>query len=259
MKNTRMLWVGGVALVAVIMLGLMVAVLGQKSAAPAQAQTTPQAGPNGYSGITVQGTGVVILKPDVVNLNVGVQLKAPTVSEAQSQSATTSAKVTEALKNAGIKPEDIKTVNYSINPDYTYEPNQPPKLNGYQITNSLQVTIRDVSKTGAIIDAASAAGANQINGITYTVENNTEALKQARAAAVNDAKAKADQLAAAGGIKVGSVVNMVESAQGNEPVPMVANGVKAADSAAAGAAPTQIEAGQLKVVVNVQVTYGISN
>jgi uncharacterized protein YggE len=254
MKYSRMLWVGGIALVAVVLLGLMVAVLGQKSATPAQAQTTPISAPNGYSGITVQGTGIVILKPDVVQLNVGVQLKAPTVAEAQQQSANTSAKITDALKNAGIKPEDIKTVNYSINPDYTYEPNQPPKLNGYQITNSLQVIIRDTTRAGAIIDAASTAGANQINGINFMAENNTEALKQARAAAVADAKAKADQLATAGSVTVGSVVNIVEVAQNGNPIAVP---LAVSDSRAAGAAVTQIEGGQLKVVVNVQVTYAI--
>ncbi len=255
MKQRRILWVGGIALVAVVLLGFMVAVLGQKSAAPAQAQTTPVSGPSGYSGITVQGTGVIILKPDVVQLNVGVQLKAPTVSEAQAQSAATSAKITEALKSNGIKPEDIKTVNYSINPDYTYAPNQPAKLIGYQITNSLQVTIRDITKAGAIIDAASTAGANQINGINFMAENNTEALKQARAAAVADAKAKADQLGAAGSVTVGSVVNIVEVAQNSGPQPIV----YAADSrvAQATAPVTQVEGGQLKVVVNVQVTYAI--
>jgi uncharacterized protein YggE len=255
MKQSRMLWVGGAAIVAALVLGLMVAVLGQKSATPAQAQTTPAAGPSGYSGITVQGTGVVILTPDVVRLNVGVQLKAPTVADAQKQSADTSARITAALKAAGIKDTDIKTVNYSINPDYTYEPNQPPKLNGYQIVNTLQVTIRDVSKTGSTIDAASAAGANQIDGISFTVENNTEALKQARAAAVADAKAKADQLAAAGQVQVGSVINIVEVAQNADPVPMALS-ARAADSAA-GVANTQIESGQLRVVVNVQVTFGI--
>lgn len=256
MKRNRMLWVGVAAIVAALILGLMVAVLGQKSAAPAQAQTTPVAGPSGYSGITVQGTGVVILQPDVVRLNVGIQLKAPTVADAQKQSADTSKKITDALKAAGIKDDDIKTVNYSINPDYTYEPNQPPKLNGYQIVNTLEVTIRDITKTGATIDAASAAGANQIYGITFTVENNTEALKQARAAAVADAKAKADQLAAAGQIQVGSVINIVEVGQNADPVP-VASASRAVGSAAAVAPDTQIESCQLRVVVNVQVTFVI--
>jgi uncharacterized protein len=254
MKQSRVLWIGGAAIVAALALGLMVAVLGQKSAAPVQAQTTPAAGPSGYSGITVQGTGVVILKPDVVNLNVGVQYKAPTVAEAQKMSADTSAKITEALKSAGIKAEDIKTVNYTINPNYEYQPNQPPKLDGYQITNSLQVIIRDVNKTGEIIDAASNAGANLISGINFTVENNTEALKQARAAAVDDAKAKADQLAAAGKISVGSIVNIVELAQNGEPQPIAMAAGKAADASVAN---TQIESGQLKVVVNVQVTYAV--
>ncbi|MDB5082790.1 MAG: hypothetical protein JWP00_4714 [Chloroflexi bacterium] len=254
MKHSRMFWVGGVAIVAVVLLGMVVAVLGQKSAAPAQAQTTPVAGPSGYSGITVQGTGIVILKPDVVNLNVGVQFRAPTVAEAQKQSADASAKITAALQAAGIKADDIKTVNYTIYPDYVYEPNQAPRLSGYQITNSLQVTIRDINKTGVIIDAASSAGANQIGGINFTVENNTEALKQARAAAVDNAKAKADQLAAAGKISVGSIVNIVETEQNNQPQPLAqAAGLKA-DAAVAS---TQVESGQLRVVVNVQVTYAV--
>ncbi len=252
MSNKRVLWVSGVALVVVILLGLAVLVVGRGADGKVQAQTTPA--PDGYSGISVEGTGVILVKPDVVKLTVGMETRAATVGEAQKQSADKSDKVTEALKKAGIKPEDLKTTDYSIYPDYVYQQNQPPKLNGYIVRNTLSIVIRDTSKAGEVIDAAGAAGATQIGGISFTLENNADALKQARSAAMDNAKQKADQLATGGKVTVGSVIKIVEQSE-NVPVqPRQAAGAVAAPALS----QTVIESGQFQVIVNVQVTYAIN-
>lgn len=252
MKNKSVLLVSGVALLIVAMLGLGVLLVSQGAEGKAQAQTTPPAAPDGYSGISVSGTGRVLVTPDVVRFNIGIETRAATVADAQKQSADSSQKLTDALKKAGIKPEDIQTSNYSIYPDYITGPNQAPKLNGYVINNTLAVVVRDVSKAGEVLDAAGAAGANQISNITFAKENNADALKQARTAAMNDAFQKAQQLAAAGKVSVGSVIKIVENTSSQPPTPL-----RDAVGAAPSAAVTQIESGQYQVTVDVQVTYAI--
>lgn len=256
MKNNRMAWVGGVALVAVIALALVLALVSREAAIqPAQAQSTTQ---DGTSGIAVGGTGIALVKPDVVRLEVGLELRAATVTDAQKQAADKAQQITDALKKAGIKEEDIKTVDYSIRPNYTYRNNEAPVLNGYIVTNRLSVTIRDVKKAGEVIDAAGSAGATLISSIQFTLENNAEALKQARNAAMDDARKKADQLAAAGKVNVGSVVRIVDLSQNVGPMPVnVAPERSIAPPAAAPALQTTIQNGQFQVIVNVQVTYSI--
>lgn len=243
---------GGVVLVAVIALGFMVAVLGRTSATPVLAQTTPV---NGATGISVNGTGAVAVKPDVVRMSIGVQEKAATVTEAQKKTAEKSKTLTEALKKAGIKEEDIKTEGYNIFPEYRYENNQPPVLTGYAVSNQLSIVIREVEKAGDIIDAATTAGANQLSGISFSLEDNAKALEQARLAAMDDARKKAEQLATGGKVQVGSVVKITEQYQ-NVAAP-VAKFDEARSAVAGSAANTVIEAGQFRVVVNVEVTYSI--
>ncbi len=256
-SSKRFLWVGGVVLAAVAILGLTVVLLSREKTPPAQAQTTPVSGPTGYSGISVNGTGTILVKPDVVRLSVGVQLQAPTVTEAQQQAAQKSQAITEALKKAGVKDTDIATADYNIAPNYRYVDKQPPVLEGYNISTQLAVTLREIGKAGQIIDAAGQAGANQIGNISFTLDNNAEALKQARTAAMEDARLKADQLAAGGKVAVGSVISVVEGSQ-NLP-PQVRQFADAPSSGASGLAQarTVIESGQFQVIVNVQVTFGI--
>lgn len=228
--------------------------------APAQAQATSTAAAvdtawNGQGGISVAGTGTVLIKPDVVRVMLGVQGKAATVVEAQKQTADKSAALTDALKQAGVKDEDIKTADYSINPDYIYQNGQPPRLTGYNVNNRLEVTLRDISKAGNILDAAGAVGTTEIGGITFTLSDTSEALKQARSAAMADARLKADQLAASGKVSVGNVLRITENTESQPPTPRTFNSV--APGAAAAPVSTVIEAGQLKVTVNVSVTYSI--
>jgi hypothetical protein len=249
-KNTGLYAGIGVAIVAIM--GI-VAVMIFAPLRPAQAQT----GATGKDTINVSGEGSYLVQPDVVKLNVGVEIKAATVSEAQTKAAEQMKAITDALKNNGVKQEDISTAYYNLNPNYIY-PTQPggrPTLDGYQVSTAVAVTIREVSKTGTIIDAAGVAGATQIGNIQFTVSNTAEALKQARQLAMADAKVKAEQLASAGNVKIGKVVDVTE-VNGN--IPFIAGG-KGAEMAAPVAQnqSTVIERGQFRIVVNVQVSYAI--
>ena len=252
-------------IIGVVTLGLVVAafiglVVGLTGRGPtlqtASAQATPNgdASWNGQGGIAVEGVGTVLVKPDVVQANIGVQAHAPTVTEAQKGAADQSQKLTDALKKAGIKDDDIKTTNYSVAPNYIYANSQPPKLDGYNVNNQLTITIRDLSKAGEVLDAVGNAGATQISGISFTLDNNADALKKARAAAMDDARQRADQLAGAGKFGVGSVVKVSETNPSLEPQPL-----PMADRAAVASsqAQTVVEAGQFKVQVHVTVTYSI--
>jgi uncharacterized protein YggE len=255
LNGTRNWLVALAGAVALLALGVICgAVISQ---ATVQAQTVPSGSQTTNAtkqGVTVSGQGIVLVKPDLVKLTVGVTEQANTVAEAQQKVNTTHDAIVKALTGLGVSANDIQTSNYSISPNYRNDGTGNSKLNGYQVETQLLVTIRKVEDAGKVIDGASNAGANQIGNIQFTLANNADAVKQARLAAVQDAKAKADQLAAAGGFQAGAVL-AVEETSLNTPRPiMYAAGpaMKAADSAA-----TSIDSGQFQVEVNVQVTYAV--
>ncbi len=258
--NKQLMWVGSVALALIAILGLGVLFISRGTENNAQAQTTPVNGADGYSGISVAGSGIVLVKPDVIRLTIGAETRATTVSEAQKQSADKIQKITDALKAAGVKAEDIRTASYNIYPDYLYQQNQSPQLRGYIVNTQLAIVVRDITKAGSVIDVAGTSGATQIGSISFGLDNNAEALKQARTAAMEDARKKADQLAIGGKVTVGSVIKIVEQSQNVPPTPLRAvpqNGAGAIAAPADAAASTNLESGQYQVVVSVQVTYAI--
>jgi uncharacterized protein YggE len=217
-----------------------------------QAQT-----PGTYSnatGVTVTGEGYVMVKPDIVYFNAGIQLKADTVSEAQKQAATKMEAITKALLAQGIKEDDIKTSSYSISPNYIYDQGKSSRLDGYNVYSAVSVTVRDMNKAGQIIDEVGKAGANQINGISFGRDKEIELINQARVSAMSNARVKAEQLAQAGGFGLGNIVNVSESGVSRNGLDYA----KAVPSAGMGGdAITVIEGGQFKVTVNIQVTYAI--
>src|SRR5574340_233750 len=178
-------------------------------AGPSSALAAPTAPPVNPSdtggGITVEGVGNVTLTPDEAQLSLGVQAQAASAAAAQAQANGVMAKLVAAVKRLGVADKDLATQWLSLQPQYAYEPNgsQPPRVSGYQASQSLAVTVRDLSKAGAIIDAAVAAGANQVGGISFAVADPTAASAQARTAAMADAKVRAQALAAAAGVTLG--------------------------------------------------------
>src|SRR3954452_19885458 len=193
--------------------------------------------------LDVSATGEVTRVPDLAIISAGVVTRSATASGAIQQAATRMARVREALRQAGIADRDIQTSNISLNPEYTYVQNQPPKLNGYSATNQLNVRFRDIASTGKILDALVAQGANQISGPNLTIDKPEAALDEARSKAVAQGRARADLYARSLGLRVVRLVSVSESG-GYAPPPMPPRVMMAERSQAAD---TNIDAGEEKL------------
>ena len=202
--------------------------------------------------LDVSATGEVTRVPDLAVINAGVVTRSATAGGAIQQAATRMARVREALRQAGIADRDILTSNISLEPQYTYANNQPPKLNGYAATNQLSIRFRDIENTGKILDALVKEGANQISGPNLTIDKPEAALDEARGKAVAAARARADLYARSLGMRVVRVVSVSESG-GSYPVPPPMPMYARAE--AAQAADSKIEAGEQKLQVNLAVTF----
>lgn len=205
--------------------------------------------------ITVVGEGRVSVRPDVARANVGVVVTAPKVKDAVSQNRALMVAALAALRKVGVAEKDILTSNYSIHHE------QPPPKEGeergsagsrgrYNVTNMVLVTIRDIEKVDAVLDAVTEAGVNQIWGVHFAVDNTDSVSAKAREMAVAQARAKAEELARAGGVRLGPVLSISEDV-GGRPVPMA----RMAMMEASGGGP--ISAGELTFSAQVQVVYGI--
>lgn len=203
--------------------------------------------------ISVSGTGRVTLSPDVADISVGVQVTALKVRDARSQAATKMTAVIAALKAAGIADKDIQTSNVSLSPVYDYSANaNPPRITGYQVSNTVTATVRDLDKVSDALDGAMAAGATSIGGVDFRVDNQTAAAAQARDLAMKDAKAKADALAKAAGVSITGVSSISEQVSSTPPV------VRYDVAAGAAAAPeksTPIQTGTNEIDIVVSVVY----
>ena len=204
--------------------------------------------------ISVSGTGTVTLMPDVADLQLGVLTSRPTVKAAQADAAVAMTRILAALKALGIDAKDIQTSNVSLQPTYDYSSGiNPPRITGFQMSNSVTVTIRDLDKLGGAIDNSLAAGATSLDGVTFRVNDETSAEAQARQAAMTEARSKADTLAAVAGISIAGVASIAEtSAPIQYPINYTLGGASAPDVAKVA---TPIQAGTTDVTITVAVVY----
>lgn len=212
----------------------------------AQAQTQPGSG--NLSGISVSGEGRAMARPDIAHVSVGVQTQAPTAQQAQADNNQQMQAVIDRVKALGIQDADIRTSGISLHPIYGREQNQ---ITGYQASNTVRVTVRDVNQSGQILDAAVTAGANLAGSITFGIQDDTQLRHQALQAAVQAARAKADALAQPLGLRVTSIIAVSEESVGG-PRPM--EEFARAASMAQNAVP--VEPGELTVQANVRVIFG---
>ena len=161
--------------------------------------------------LTVIGTASVAVQPDMARVSVGVESKAATVEEASAANALTVNAVIEALQAAGVAQDDLSTENYYVGMEYNYSSFGDPEVKGYNVSNTLNVIIRDMDKIGAVIDAAIAAGANQVYGVTFLSTQEKDAHDEALALAVQEGMRKASLLAMAAGRQLGTLEAMEES------------------------------------------------
>ena len=203
--------------------------------------------------IVVSGEGQATVAPDLALLSLSVMREAKTARAALDANNDAMAAVIAAMKSSGIKDRDLQTAGIQINPRYNYtnkpDGSQEAELVAYQVTNTLSVRIRDIDKTGEILDKAVSLGVNQGGGISFTNEDPAAAVTEARKKAVADAMAKAKTLAEAAGVSIGRVLEITD--QNIAPPPMPIN-AKAFD--AAGAA-VPVQAGENAYAVQVTVTF----
>jgi len=205
------------------------------------------------SGISVVGTGVASAPPDVALVDVGVEVINTDANLAFSENATRMAAVMNVLNELEIKEEDVQTVNFNMWIEPVYDRRgEPTGENRYHVIHQVRVQLRDLTATGALLQKALEAGANNFGGISFGVDNTTALQNEARDIALADAKAKAEQLATSLGVKLGAP-RQVSELEG-QPAPF--GGAKMADGIGGGG-PVPVTAGEFGVTVNVQLVYGI--
>lgn len=189
--------------------------------------------------LSVVGEGKVDVVPDTANVSVGIIVSdAKTVQEAEGKISETNNKIVSALKALGIDKKDIKTTNYSINPNYNFDGGRN-NIIGYYGNATLTVKVRDTKTLPKIITAATDAGANQVYNTGYAVEDPAKYREQARDKAIQNAKEQAQKLATQLGIKLGRVVNIVESAPQGGPISIL----RAAPEGLGGATLPELQPG----------------
>ncbi len=241
--RTRFIFLVGVILIA----ALVSACGGVALAQTPQAEPTPP-----LRTITVNGSGKTILTPDIAYISIGVHTENKDAAEAVAANNTQAEKVLAALKGFNIDAKDIQTTNFSIYPRQDYDQDGKPTGITFVVDNTVYVTLRDLEQVGALLDAAVKAGANSISGISFDVENKTEALSAARKAAVADAQAQAEELAQAAGVSLGAVQSI--STYTNYPVPVeMPRAAVAMDMAAS----VPVSPGSMTLTVEVNMVFAI--
>ncbi|WP_425288449.1 SIMPL domain-containing protein [Sphingomonas gellani] len=224
----------------------------------ASAQTAPSSVepmvPASGTVLDVTAEGRTTRVPDLATIRAGVVTQSATAAAALSDNAARMSKVLAALRGAGVAPRDIATSNVNLSPQYRYAENQPPVVTGYQATNSVSIRFRDIAKSGRILDALVAQGANQIDGPNLSIDDPDAALDEARGDAVKRAQARAALYARAAGLSVVRIVSITEAGQdagGPERPPVVFS----ARAMAAPAPQTDIVPGEKQVGVTLSVRF----
>lgn len=198
----------------------------------------------GTTRVVVTGDATVRAQPDTATLFVAVVTQNASASEAQAENASRTDAVLRAVKSAAGAGAEVKTSGYSVQPQYVYKEGTPPAITGYVVRNSVSVTTGELDRAGAIIDAASRAGANSFDGLSFTLRRDEQARGQALSAATREALAKARVVADTLGGRVARVVEVQEG--GAAPRPVLGNLGGVARTAQAST-PTPVEAGPLEI------------
>jgi len=236
--------IAAVAALALIGVGLAAwAAVGRPEEARGQVATNPSAA----LGITVTGVGTVSARPDRADFSFGVETQGQTADEALAKNNEAVQKVIDAIKGAGVQASDIQTQQVSVYPRYSED---GQTIAGFSAANTVSAKIRDIASTGAVVEAAVAAGANQVYGPTFSISEDSSLYQDALDDAYADARAKAEKIAAITGAGLGAVVNVVEGGPAT-PLPF-AGGDQAVESA------PPVEPGLQEIYANLTVTFAIA-
>ena len=206
------------------------------------------------SFVRVTGTGSASAKPDIANISIGVVTEGTTAAEALEKNTAAMSRVMVELKGQKVEPKDIQTTNFAVNPKFQYyKDGKPPTIDGYRVTNSVRVVVRNLDNLGNVLDQAVSSGSNQINGIQFGVDERQQIEDLARQDAMSDARRKAELYAKGAKAKLGKVMSIAEGSISRPPRPVFAG------AARAQSAPVPVAPGEQKISARVTVTYELKN
>lgn len=232
-----------------ILVGLMV--VGLLAACSPGASPSVKDVPN--RTMTVSGTGEVSLVPDIASINIGVHTEADQVSDALSNNTAQANAIAEVLQTLGVEEKDVQTSNFNVYPSNRYDPMTGQVTGTYfAVDNTVTVIVRDLSKLGEVLSAVVNAGANNINGISFDVEDRDAAVAQARELAIQNAKDKAQVIADAAGVELGDLININVYGGNNYVTYYDAKGGAYADSS------VPVSAGSLTITMECNLIYEIN-
>jgi uncharacterized protein YggE len=233
-------------------LGAFIVAVAALSVRPGPASGAPSTtGDPAIHTITVSASGKVTVVPDVARVYLGVTTTKTTVKAVRDAGAKSMTDIIAAIKALGVADADIQTTNLSLNPQYGN--GSTPRIVGYQISEQVEITVRDLDKAGDVVDAATANGATDVNGISFEYSDPIKAQNDARAAAVTAARTSAEAMASAGHVTLGTVVSITDATQPS-PIFYGYGAMKAAPSADVA---TPVQPGTQDLSANVTVVFEI--
>lgn len=207
--------------------------------------------------LVVTGTAQMTVAPDICYMSFTVETTNRKAQDAYTDNNELMNRINAAIKALGVEAKDLKTMNFSISPLYQYT-DKRRIFQGYRVYNTLYVGVRDLSKVSAVIDAAIDAGATDLQGITFTIEDSKKFSDEVRRKALADARKKAEDAAQILGFRLGTPILVTESGPPSYPVyPKAMSGMMERDMMAEEAPAPSIEAGQMQIYSTVYVTYEI--
>ncbi len=208
--------------------------------------------------IAISGEGKVVAIPDIAKLSLGVTTEKVSVADAQKENTEKMNKLIKVLKDLDIESKDIQTTNYQIYPQYNWTEGRGQYLTGYKVDQSVAVKVRKTDKVGEVLAKTAEVGANQVGGLTFTVDEPEKVKQEAREKALKNAQEKAAALSKMAGVSLGKLVSFSESSNDYMPQPYYESSVKALGIGGGGAVAPSIEAGSNEIIVYVTVNYEIN-
>ncbi len=244
--NKRQITIGALAALA---LGVLGPARSQDATQPVLLTQTPQ-------GITAAGHSELKEKPDVARVTLTVTTNARNSAQSVQQNAERTTAVLAGLQGIGIAGKDIETLSYTVQPTFDYS-ESPPKRKGYQVQNSVQVTVHDLTKVGLVIDTVTAEGSGaEIGDVSFDLSDRAQAQADALAQAVASAKRKAGVMASAAGVDLGRLLSITEGAEASPPGPIPLYAPRSF-AAIGQATPTPIAAQQITIVADATLLYAM--
>jgi uncharacterized protein YggE len=203
--------------------------------------------------ISVQGIGSAAGQPDLASASAGIESRGSTPDDALSANTKAMNTLMAAIKRHGIQDRDIQTNSFNVNPIYAQQPNQrgTMTIEGYLVSNQVNVRVRDLNKLGGLLSSLVEAGANRLHGVSFEIADPASLRDQARKAAIADAKKRADLYAAAAGVSVKRVMSIAEGGGFAPPMPVAMRAMKG------GAEDVPVASGEQSINASVNVVYEI--